>query len=103
MAIALTPFEALCGFRPIDEIKTYLETIPELRAIVGEDIIHELTPVSEVPLNLSLKQCFQSLMTCDEIVVAQQLKSFIDRISSLGNLLNIYCLHNIFFKYCIKF
>jgi mannose-6-phosphate isomerase class I len=25
LAIALTPFEALCGFRPIEEIKHFLE------------------------------------------------------------------------------
>lgn len=27
MAIALTPFEALCGFRPIDEIKAFMQGI----------------------------------------------------------------------------
>lgn len=26
LAIALTPFEALCGFRPIDQIKEYLKS-----------------------------------------------------------------------------
>jgi len=26
LAIALTPFEALCGFRPINEIKDYLQS-----------------------------------------------------------------------------
>lgn len=92
MAIALTPFEALCGFRPIAEIKTYLQAIPELRVIVGEDIVLELTPVSETPINLSLKKCFQSLMSCEESIVAQQLMKLIDRISILGNLIKINCL-----------
>ena len=33
MAIALTDFECLCGFRPILEIKSYLKEFPELRDI----------------------------------------------------------------------
>ncbi|KAJ5605580.1 hypothetical protein N7510_008361 [Penicillium lagena] len=37
MAIAVTPFEALCGFRPLDEITHFLEQVPTLRALVGED------------------------------------------------------------------
>ena len=37
MAIALTPFEALCGFRPVSEIQYYLGYYPELSIIVGED------------------------------------------------------------------
>lgn len=37
MTIAITPFEGLCGFRPLDEIAHFLETIPALRELVGED------------------------------------------------------------------
>lgn len=36
MAIALTPFEALCGFRIVSEIKKNIEKYPELQAILGE-------------------------------------------------------------------
>lgn len=32
---ALTEFEGLCGFRPYDEVATYLERIPELKTVVG--------------------------------------------------------------------
>ncbi|KAL2016662.1 hypothetical protein VTK56DRAFT_3206 [Thermocarpiscus australiensis] len=35
MAIAITPFEGLCGFRPLEEIAHFLETIPALRGLVG--------------------------------------------------------------------
>ena len=42
MAIALTPFEAMCGFRPVHEIDHFLTTIPELRCIIGEEgILYE--------------------------------------------------------------
>lgn len=35
MAIALTKFEALCGFRPIAEIRNNLRDYFELRCIIG--------------------------------------------------------------------
>lgn len=34
---ALTPFEGLCGFRPLTEIKKFVELVPELSAIIGEE------------------------------------------------------------------
>ena len=37
MSIALTPFEAMCGFRPISEIRTHLLDYPELASILGAD------------------------------------------------------------------
>ncbi len=36
MAIAITPFEGLCGFRPLDEIAHFLKSVPALRQLVGE-------------------------------------------------------------------
>ena len=86
LAIALTPFEALCGFRPISEIKFYLQSIPELRAIIGEDTVLDITTVAEVPIDITLKKCFYNLMTSDEIIISHQLKHFIDRVSNLGNI-----------------
>jgi len=37
MAIALTPFEAMCGFRPISEIQHYLGYYPEFANILGTE------------------------------------------------------------------
>ncbi|KAF6843245.1 Mannose-6-phosphate isomerase 1 [Colletotrichum musicola] len=37
MAIAITPFEGLCGFRPLAEISHFLSTIPPLKSLVKED------------------------------------------------------------------
>ena len=37
MAIAITPFEGLCGFRPLAEIAHFLQTVPSLRHLVGEE------------------------------------------------------------------
>jgi mannose-6-phosphate isomerase len=36
MAIALTDFEALCGFVESAELVEALKTVPELRSVVGE-------------------------------------------------------------------
>ena len=34
---ALTPFEGLCGFRPLAEIQNFVKTIPELAAVIGQE------------------------------------------------------------------
>ena len=41
MAIAITDFEGLCGFRPLAEIAHFLETVPALRQLVGEEAAKE--------------------------------------------------------------
>ncbi|KAK1675148.1 phosphomannose isomerase type I [Colletotrichum godetiae] len=37
MAIAITPFEGLCGFRPLSEISHFLATVPPLKSLVVDD------------------------------------------------------------------
>lgn len=41
MTIAITPFDGLCGFRPLAEISHFLSTIPSLRKLVGESEAEE--------------------------------------------------------------
>lgn len=36
MAIAITPFDGLCGFRPLNQISHFLQSIKPLRELVGE-------------------------------------------------------------------
>lgn len=36
MTIAVTPFEGLCGFRPLKEISHFLSSIPSFRSLIGE-------------------------------------------------------------------
>ncbi|XP_054013667.1 mannose-6-phosphate isomerase [Hylaeus anthracinus] len=83
LAIALTPFEALCGFRPIREIKEFLKVLPELRAVIGEDKVLKFTTTDEMGIIKSLKTCFHSLMTCDPGLIALQLRKLLDRLSNL--------------------
>ncbi|CEG37722.1 mannose-6-phosphate class i [Plasmopara halstedii] len=42
MTIALTRFEALCQFREISEIVAYVQSVPELRALVTSDVTQQL-------------------------------------------------------------
>lgn len=43
MAIAITPFEGLCGFRPLAEIAFFLENVPAFRSLVGADVAAAFT------------------------------------------------------------
>lgn len=45
MAIAITPFEGLCGFRPLAEIAHFLNTIAPLRKLVGEQAANEFLAI----------------------------------------------------------
>lgn len=37
MTIAVTKFDGLCGFRPLNEIAHFFKTVPSLRKLVGDD------------------------------------------------------------------
>lgn len=41
MTIAITPFDGLCGFRPLGEIAHFLSTVPSLKSLVGESEAEE--------------------------------------------------------------
>lgn len=41
MTIAITPFDGLCGFRPLAEITHFLQNIPTFRSLVGEETAQE--------------------------------------------------------------
>ncbi|KAI8070579.1 phosphomannose isomerase type I [Gilbertella persicaria] len=83
MAIALTPFEALCGFRPLDEIAHHLKIYPELAELVGQDVAHALIDTKdqdEAKNKTVLKQLFSSLMHSSEEHVSQCLSQLIHRL-----------------------
>ena len=82
MALAITDFEALCGFVPIHELSEALLTIPELTAVVGQqqaDAIHQSCR-SSTGAEQPLKQAFTALMTADPNSVAEQVEVLDDRL-----------------------
>ncbi|CAG7848148.1 Mannose-6-phosphate isomerase; AltName: Full=Phosphohexomutase; AltName: Full=Phosphomannose isomerase; Short=PMI [Serendipita indica DSM 11827] len=107
MAIALTPFTALCGFLPVDDILNNLRTVPELAALVPPQLVDDLTIAREQATNLkspplataeahggggvtiddadrvllktALKAVFHALMTADPALVKTQLDLLLKR------------------------
>jgi mannose-6-phosphate isomerase len=68
MTIAITPFEGLCGFRPLKEIAHFLQTIPPLRELVSEAKAKDLERIAAdadadiVSSKSVLRAAFTSLM-----------------------------------------
>uniref|UniRef100_A0A9J8BJW8 Mannose-6-phosphate isomerase n=1 Tax=Cyprinus carpio carpio TaxID=630221 RepID=A0A9J8BJW8_CYPCA len=86
MAIALTQFEGLCGFRPMDEILGFLKKVPEFRALVGNEAAEELQSADGDPgrTSLALKKCFTRMMNCEKKLFVDQLNMLVKRISEEG-------------------
>lgn len=99
MAVALTDFAGFCGFRPLDQIATYLDTVPEFSAVVGESASSSFrkaassdpakakqSPPAEKPssdyavLQGALKELFSALMNADpEKSVKPNLRKLVKR------------------------
>ncbi|CAG5101619.1 Similar to MPI: Mannose-6-phosphate isomerase (Macaca fascicularis) [Cotesia congregata] len=62
LAIALTPFQGLCGFRPVQEIRFHLNSIPELVALCDQTAVDDFLNCQGNP-QIHLKKCFKSLLT----------------------------------------
>jgi mannose-6-phosphate isomerase len=86
MAIALTPFEAMCGFRPVAEIKNHLAAYPELAEIVGADARGSFVAAEGDGRDGShsgpLRGLFRAFMDCPEDKAKQQVAALVARLSS---------------------
>lgn len=91
MTLAITPFEGLCGFRPLKEIAHFLSTIPPLRSLVGEEASSSLEKVSSSSsasvdeCKTALKTAFSTLMKSDRSLVADKSKDLLSLAES-GNI-----------------
>lgn len=65
LAIALTDFQALCGFRPYAEIAELLNESKELRALIGEEILQKFASKEET----AVKQAYERLMHSDQATI----------------------------------
>ncbi|XP_018319279.1 mannose-6-phosphate isomerase [Agrilus planipennis] len=77
IAIALTHFEALCGFRKLRQIQEFIKAIPELRAVMGGEIVDKILNDEEGAKQLGFKRFF----TCPEDVMATQLTALVERLT----------------------
>ncbi|SJM86369.1 probable Mannose-6-phosphate isomerase [Zygosaccharomyces bailii] len=89
MAVTLTDFEGLCGFKPLEEIADELNRISELRNIVGEEVssefaqkIHSVAKKGsrEDEENRKLLQAvFSKVMNAPDDVIAQNAQGLVKR------------------------
>ncbi|KAF8174214.1 mannose-6-phosphate isomerase [Pholiota molesta] len=85
MALAITPFDALCGFRPLPEIAAALHDTPELRALISPDIVEKFLSKAESPTQEgpdekeALKELFGSLMRADQDKIQAAVEQLIAR------------------------
>ncbi|OLY79221.1 Mannose-6-phosphate isomerase [Smittium mucronatum] len=100
MSIALTDFEALSGFRPLEEISKFVDYFhPELTTLIGEqnakDLKHAVSSNTAPPQDCKqvLKNCFSHYMLTDAATVTQQLANLfsrdIDSTSEFFEILNL--------------
>ncbi|KAF5341179.1 hypothetical protein D9611_006085 [Ephemerocybe angulata] len=82
MALALTDFEALCGFRPVNDIARNLRDTPELESIIPATILHDFyqletqdTPKEKV----ALKNLFAAVMTTPTEKVHSAVEAIVQR------------------------
>lgn len=82
MAIALTDFRGLCGFLPIQEIKTHLRNVPEFRTIVSEQVAVRFLAAEGPEEREELRHLFSALMQADPKAVKDQLSQLTTRYST---------------------
>jgi mannose-6-phosphate isomerase len=95
MGIAITPGEGVCGCRPVDEIAHFLESVPALRQLVGEDKAKEFAEVIEATKGdeseeavtrnkKALQKIFGALMSSSEADMAAATKVLVESAASAG-------------------
>jgi mannose-6-phosphate isomerase len=80
MALALSKFKALVGFRPLKEILNFIQEYPELEFIKSNN---DLQKVSDE--KLILKQLFETLMKSNQDIISNQLELLLKRFKSKEN------------------
>ena len=88
MTIAVTPFDGLCGFRPLNEIAHFLQNVPSLRQLVGDSAAQQFeegikgheTSSSEadtIKNKKVLQTVFAALMNSDKSDVKEAAKDLV--------------------------
>mmetsp|Transcript_41694 Transcript_41694/g.50764 ORF Transcript_41694/g.50764 Transcript_41694/m.50764 type:complete len:433 (+) Transcript_41694:33-1331(+) len=82
MAIALTPFEAMCGFRRIVEIAALLRKHPEFAACISKEAKLKvfMCPNNEESRRAAMQEMFSSFMSCPKEESSRQLKLLLNRL-----------------------
>ena len=83
MAIALTPFEAMCGFRRLEEVAFLIRKHPEFANCISEEAKLAVFLASDVASQtIALQKMFSSFMSCDKEVSERNLRLLITRLAA---------------------
>ncbi|KAF2126826.1 mannose-6-phosphate isomerase [Dothidotthia symphoricarpi CBS 119687] len=96
MTIAVTPFDGLCGFRPLAEIAHFLKTVPSFRELVGEEEAKNFEDTvkgketsdkeSDVEANKkALQSAFTKVMNTEKDALSSATSSLIESAKSEGS------------------
>lgn len=85
MAVAITPFEALCGFRPCESIVNDIARVPEFAIAVDRTAADSFvrSVKSRQSSVASLKSLFSSLMKRDLVHVSKIIESLVTRLGKM--------------------
>lgn len=90
MAIALTPFTALCGFLPLPQIASYISSTPEFASLIASTTLSTFISIapSHTPTGprekSALRDLFHALMTADKSKLKSELAKLVARYKSGG-------------------
>lgn len=87
MALAITDFEALCGFRPVKHVARNLHDTPELESLIPPSILHDFYELSDSPWDtrdipkekVALKNLFAAVMTAPTEQVREAVETLVNR------------------------
>eukprot|EP00538_Stauroneis_constricta_P004572 CAMPEP_0119557002 /NCGR_PEP_ID=MMETSP1352-20130426/8792_1 /TAXON_ID=265584 /ORGANISM="Stauroneis constricta, Strain CCMP1120" /LENGTH=470 /DNA_ID=CAMNT_0007604035 /DNA_START=163 /DNA_END=1575 /DNA_ORIENTATION=- len=83
MAIALTPFEAMCGFRRLEEVSLLVKKHPEFAACISQEAKLAVFLASDHESQKeALRKLFRSFMSCDPKVSERNLKLLLIRLQA---------------------
>ncbi|CAA0817274.1 Mannose-6-phosphate isomerase 2 [Striga hermonthica] len=85
MALALTEFEALCGFVSLQELKTVIQSVPEIVEVVGsscaDQVLHTTQEDGEEKVKDVLRSLFNHLMSASKSLISYVTLKLISRLS----------------------
>ncbi|KAK4410189.1 Mannose-6-phosphate isomerase 1 [Sesamum angolense] len=85
MALAITEFEALCGFVSLEEFKSVVRNVPEIIEVVGTASAHQALNIREDDGDKKLKEVlhtlFTKLMSTSKIIISEVVLKLIRRLN----------------------
>lgn len=86
MAIALSEtMRAMCGFRPLLEIKQHLSDYPEFRSLLGEGVAGEIEQCTPEEEKAVLRKMFHGYIEAEPHVIEAHVEQMVERLQSIDH------------------